>query len=131
MTNSYLCQTIYLKQHSMQLWNTLSKEELEAKWKESGYKFVTISFYQYAKIENPRLFRDHLFQMWSNIDVVGRTYVAKEGINAQIAVPLHQLDQFRNELNQIDFLKDIRLNIAVDESEAEFAFLKLKIKLTI
>jgi UPF0176 protein len=128
MTNSYLCQTIYLKQHSMQLWNTLSKEELEAKWKESGYKFVTISFYQYAKIENPRLFRDHLFQMWSNIDVVGRTYIAKEGINAQIAVPLHQLDQFRNELNQIDFLKDIRLNIAVDESEAEFAFLKLKIK---
>lgn len=112
----------------MQLWNTLSKEELEAKWKESGYKFVTISFYQYAKIENPRLFRDHLFQMWSNIDVVGRTYVAKEGINAQIAVPLHQLDQFREELNQIDFLKDIRLNIAVDESEAEFAFLKLKIK---
>jgi UPF0176 protein len=112
----------------MQLWNTLSKEELEAKWKESGYKFVTISFYQYAKIENPRLFRDHLFQMWSNNDVVGRTYVANEGINAQIAVPLHRLDQFREELNQIDFLKDIRLNIAVDESEAEFAFLKLKIK---
>lgn len=112
----------------MQLWNTLSKEELEVKWKESGYKFVTMSFYQYAKIPNPQLFRDHLFQMWSNIDVVGRTYVAKEGINAQIAIPLHHLDQFREELNQIDFLKDIRLNIAVDDSEAEFPFLKLKIK---
>ena len=112
----------------MQLWNTLSKEELEAKWRESGYKFVTISFYQYAHILNPRLFRDHLFQMWSNMDVVGRTYVAKEGINAQIAVPLLNLDTFRMELNSIDFLNEIRLNIAVDDSEAEFPFLKLKIK---
>lgn len=112
----------------MQLWNTLSKEELEAKWRESGYKFVTISFYQYAHILNPRLFRDHLFQMWSNMDVVGRTYVAKEGINSQIAVPLPNLDRFRTELNTIDFLNEIRLNIAVDDSEAEFPFLKLKIK---
>jgi UPF0176 protein len=112
----------------MQLWNTLSKEELEAKWHESGYKFVTISFYQYAQIPNPQLFRDHLFQMWSSIDVVGRTYVAKEGINAQIAVPIQALDQFRDKLNEIDFLEGIRLNIAVDDSEAEFPFLKLKIK---
>ncbi len=112
----------------MQLWNLLNKEELEAKWRASGYKFVTISFYQYARITNPRLFRDHLFQMWSKIDVVGRTYVAKEGINAQISVPLNHLDQFRDELFGIDFLKDVRLNIAVDESEAEFPFLKLKIK---
>ncbi len=112
----------------MQLWNTLSKEELAAKLRESGYQFVTISFYQYAKIANPRLFRDHLFQNWSKLDVVGRTYVATEGINAQIAVPVHHLDQFRSELYEIDFLKDIRLNIAVDEGEAEFPFLKLKIK---
>ena len=61
----------------MQLWNTLSKEELEVQLKESGYKFVTVSFYQYAHIENPRLFRDHLFLMWSKLGVVVRTYVAK------------------------------------------------------
>jgi len=112
----------------MQLWNTLSKEELEAKWRESGYKFVTISFYQYAKLENPQLFRDHLFQMWSYVDVVGRTYVAPEGINAQLAVPMHQLNRFRELLYEIDFLNGVRLNIAVDDSEAEFSFLKLKIK---
>ena len=124
----YFCLTFYLIQHSMQLWNTLNKEELEAKWRESGYKFVTISFYTYAHIANPRLFRDHLFQMWSNLDVVGRTYVANEGINAQIAVPVNNLDQFREELYQIDFLNGIRLNYAVDDAEAEFPFLKLKIK---
>ncbi|MCH2224336.1 MAG: rhodanese-related sulfurtransferase [Crocinitomicaceae bacterium] len=112
----------------MQLWNKLSKEELEVRLREAGYKFVTISFYQYAKIENPQLFRDHLFQMWSNLEVVGRTYVAHEGINAQIAVPTKNITQFRNELYEIDFLDQVRLNIAVDEADAEFPFLKLKIK---
>ncbi len=112
----------------MQLWNTLSKEELQEKLRASGLSYVTISFYHYAKIENPPLFRDHLFQMWSKLDVVGRTYVAPEGINAQIGVPVANLDLFRNELYEIDFLDGIRLNIAVDESEAEFPFLKLKIK---
>ncbi len=114
--------------HSMQLWNTFSKEELEQKLRESGHEFVTISFYQYAHIANPSVFRDVLFQQLNKIDVVGRIYVAKEGINAQISVPVQHLNQFRDELYEISFLKDIRLNIAVDESEAEFPFLKLKVK---
>ncbi len=112
----------------MQLWNTLNKEELVLRLKESGHEFVTISFYQYAKIENPALFRDHLFLQWSRLEVVGRTYVAREGINAQIAVPVRHFEQFRDELYEISFLEGVRLNIAVDQSEAEFPFLKLKIK---
>jgi UPF0176 protein len=112
----------------MQLWNTLSKEDLEVKLKESGYKFVTMSFYQYAHIDNPQEFRDQIFLNWSKLNVVGRTYVAKEGVNAQIAVPSEYVNQFRDELYEISFLNGIRLNIAVDESEAEFPFLKLKIK---
>ncbi len=112
----------------MQLWNTLSKEELEAQLKEKGTEFVTISFYKYAQIQDPQKFRDQLFIMWSNIGVVGRTYVASEGINAQISVPVNVLEQFRTELYTIDFLDQVRLNIAVDQNEAEFPFLKLKVK---
>ncbi len=112
----------------MQLWNTLNKEDLEVQLRESGHKFVTVSFYQYARIENPRLFRDHLFLMWSKLNVVGRTYVAKEGINSQMAIPIAHFQQFRDELYEIDFLNGIRLNIAVDEAEVDFSFLKLKIK---
>jgi len=112
----------------MQLWNTLSKEELVEKLKERGTRFVTASFYQYAQIPNPQVFRDHLFQMWSKLGIVGRTYVAKEGINAQIGVPADKFQQFKEELYLISFLDGIRLNLAVDESEAEFPFLKLKIK---
>lgn len=112
----------------MQLWNTLSKEELVKQLEEKGLKFMTVSFYQYAHIANPRLFRDHLFILWSKLEIVGRTYVAKEGINAQISVPVQHFEQFRTELYEIAFLEGIRLNIAVDESATEHPFLKLKIK---
>ena len=112
----------------MQLWNKLNKEELELQLRDIGHKYVTISFYQYAKIANPHLFRDHLFVMWSELDVVGRTYIASEGINAQIAVPTKILGEFREKLYSIEFLNGIRLNYAVDDAEAEFPFLKLKIK---
>jgi len=112
----------------MQLWNKFSKEELEQKLRERGLEFITISFYKYAQIENPQLFRDQLFQMWSELEVVGRTYVATEGINAQMAVPVKNLESFRTELYQIDFLDQVRLNLAIDEEEAEFPFIKLKVK---
>ena len=112
----------------MQLWNTLSKEELVKQLNESGLQFVTVSFYQYAQIENPSLFRDHLFLQWSKLNIVGRTYVAKEGINAQISVPVPFFEQFRDELYQISFLDGIRLNIAVEDGGVKHPFLKLKIK---
>ena len=112
----------------MQLWNTLSKEELVKQLNESGLNFITVSFYQYAQIENPSLFRDHLFLQWSKLNIVGRTYVAKEGINAQISVPVPHFEQFRDELYQISFLEGIRLNIAVEDGGIKHPFLKLKIK---
>ena len=112
----------------MQLWNTLSKEELVKQLNESGLQFVTVSFYQYAQIKNTTVFRDHLFLQWSKLNIVGRTYVANEGINAQISVPVPHFEQFRNELNQISFLDGIRLNIAVEDGGVKHPFLKLKIK---
>jgi UPF0176 protein len=90
--------------------------------------FITISFYQYAKIDNPSDFRDQLFLNWSKLNIVGRTYVAKEGINAQISVPVPHFEQFRDELYTIPFLDGIRLNIAVEDGGVKHPFLKLKIK---
>ena len=112
----------------MQLWNTLNKEELEAHLREVGHQFITISFYQYAKIENPHLFRDHLFLMWSKLEVVGRTYVAHEGINAQISVPAEKVDELKAQLDAISFLKDIRLNVAIEQNNKSFLKLKVKVR---
>jgi len=111
----------------MQLWNKYNKEELEAQLRAKGHEYVTVSFYTYAKLPNPQIVRDHLYQEWIKLDIVGRTYIAKEGINAQIAVPKAHFEQFKEALYSIDFLHGIRLNVAVEEGQ-EFPFLKLKIK---
>lgn len=112
----------------MQLWNKFNKEELENQLRVKGHTYVTVSFYCYANIQDPQLFRDQLYATWYGLDIVGRTYVAQEGINAQIAVPQINFDYFKAKLYGIDFLNGIRLNIAVEEEGAEFPFLKLKIK---
>ncbi|WP_245957656.1 oxygen-dependent tRNA uridine(34) hydroxylase TrhO [Chitinophaga flava] len=91
-------------------------------------KRVTISFYQYAKIQDPQAFRDQLYESLFKLDVFGRIYVANEGINAQISVPEHNFEAFRDALYAIDFLNGIRLNIAVDDDGKSFFVLKIKVR---
>ena len=70
----------------MQLYNKLSAKERAALIDSAGDERLTLSFYQYAQIGNPELFRDHLFLAWNDMEVLGRIYVAHEGINAQLSV---------------------------------------------
>ena len=110
----------------MQLYNTLSNIERAALIKQAGKERLTISFYQYYKISNPKLLRDQLFLFWNSIDVLGRIYVAKEGINAQLSIPADNFEVFKAQLDSIDFLENVRLNIAIEHDL--FSFLKLKVK---
>ena len=80
----------------MQLYNKLSAKERKELIKEAGEKRITISFYKYSRIANPQKFRDNLFIAWDALGVLGRTYVAKEGINAQISVPAPFFERFRD-----------------------------------
>lgn len=112
----------------MQLHNKINSEELKEKMANSDEKRVTISFYQYAKVGNPQLFRDHLYLKLDALGVCGRVYVAHEGINAQISVGEDNLEALRTTLNEIDFLQDIRLNIAVDDDGKSFYKLKIQVK---
>ena len=71
----------------MQLYNKLSASERAELIEKAGKERLTISFYEYAHIGNPQILRDHLFITWNELEVLGRIYVAKEGINAQLSVP--------------------------------------------
>ncbi len=112
----------------MQLYNKLSAKERAALIDEAGKDRLTISFYQYHQIENPQTFRDKLFLEWEQLDVLGRTYVANEGINAQISVPAENFLQLKEQLDAISFLKDIRLNVAVEQDNKSFLKLKVKVR---
>ncbi len=112
----------------MQLYNKLSAKERATLIEEAGTERITISFYQYHNIGNPQVLRDHLFLTWNALDVLGRIYVAKEGINAQLSVPAPNFHQFKEQLDSISFLKDIRLNIAREQDNMSFLKLKVKIR---
>ena len=79
----------------MQLYNTLSAMERAQLIEEAGKERLTLSFYQYIQLGNPQLFRDYLFLKWNALDVLGRIYVAHEGINAQLSVPAAQFKKFQ------------------------------------
>jgi len=111
----------------MQLYNTLSAKERAELIEKAGKDRLTLSFYQYAKITNPQEFRDQLFIVWDELDVLGRIYVATEGINGQLSLPADRFNEFKTHLDTI-FLKGIRLNIAVEQDNMSFLKLKVKVR---
>ena len=112
----------------MLLHNRVDKRVLKQKLEESPEPRITLSFYHYAHIGNPQVFRDHLYMAWHSLNVLGRAYVAKEGINAQISVPEDRFEAFRQQLNTITFLQGVRLNIAVENDSKSFFKLKIQVK---
>ena len=112
----------------MQLYNTLSAEERAELIDQAGKQRLTLSFYAYAKIENPQQFRNDLFLAWNQLDALGRTYVAKEGINAQMSVPAENFEAFRETLEAYDFMRGIRLNVAVEHDDHSFLKLTVKVR---
>ncbi|MBB4806541.1 UPF0176 protein [Chryseobacterium defluvii] len=112
----------------MQLYNTLSAEERAQLIDEAGKERLTLSFYAYAKIEDPQKFRDELFIAWNALDALGRIYVAKEGINAQMSVPADQFEAFRDTLEVYSFMRGIRLNVAVEQDNHSFLKLTIKVR---
>jgi UPF0176 protein len=112
----------------MQLYNTLSAEERKELIDLAGKQRLTLSFYAYAKIEDPKKFRDDLFVAWNALDALGRIYVAHEGINAQMSVPAENFEAFRETLEAYDFMRGIRLNVAVEQDDHSFLKLTIKVR---
>jgi UPF0176 protein len=108
----------------MQLSNKVDKRILKEKLKDVEDSFVTISFYRYKYIENPQALRDEFYRAWFAMGVMGRIYIAHEGINAQLCIPSKYLDVFNTYLELFPITKKIRRNIAVEQGKS---FFKLKI----
>jgi UPF0176 protein len=106
--------------------NKLSKEELLGLVEAEMFSRTSISFYRYVIIENPDAFRNTLYKAWSALGVLGRIYVSKEGINAQLNVPTHNLELFRESVDSFGALKDVPFKVGL--SEDGLSFWKLVIK---
>jgi UPF0176 protein len=112
----------------MQLYNKLSAKERAELIEQAGKDRLTISFYKYHNIGNPTILRNFLYVLWDEQEVLGRIYVAKEGINAQLSVPADNFNDFKEKLDEISFLENVRLNIAVEHDNKSFLKLKVKVR---
>jgi len=95
---------------------------------DAGKQRLTLSFYAYAQIQDPTQFRNELFLAWNPLEVLGRIYVANEGINAQLSLPADNFYAFKDTIEKYDFMKGIRLNIAVEHDDHSFLKLTVKVR---
>ncbi len=114
--------------HMKRLFNLVNNEELRERMLKSEEERLTLSFYRYHQIEDPKAFRNELYRRWNLLGVYGRIYVAREGINGQISVPKEQFELFKSDMYGITWLDGTRLNTAVDDDGKSFFKLKIKVR---
>lgn len=117
-----------MKQKRPRLFNRVSRETLIERIKNSDEARTTLSFYCYHQIQDPQNFRDEMYLLLEPIGVLGRIYVATEGVNAQVSVPTANFDLFKTALYSIPFLNGCRLNIAVEDDGKSFIKLDIKVR---
>lgn len=111
-----------------ELRNLTSQAELKKRLAAENEPRRTLSFYRYHPIENPHEFRDAFYLQLEKLGALGRIYIAEEGINAQLSVPEKNLQNFKEYLDSIHFLRGVRLNIAVDDDGKSFWVLHVRVR---
>jgi len=112
----------------MILYNKIDRRELKLRLMQENFERRTLSFYRFVAIDDPQKYRDELFLMLNEMKVFGRIYVAPEGINAQISVPLPEYERFRAYILQHPFTRDVLLNEAIEDNGKSFYKLKILVK---
>jgi UPF0176 protein len=112
----------------MPLHNRIDKRILKEKLSHLQEERITISFYKYHQIAEPQAFRDTLYKTFEQIHVMGRIYIAHEGINAQLSIQKNKFEIFRDTLYSISFLNGVRLNVAIDDNGKSFFKLKILVR---
>ncbi len=110
------------------LHNRVNRKVLKKQAQELQDQRLTLSFYKYHRLSDPTSFRNQLYRQWKKLGVLGRIYVADEGINAQLSVRRDQFEDFRQSLDDTGFLKGVRLNIAIEDDSSSFFVLHIKVK---
>lgn len=110
------------------LHNRISRTELKRRIEADPTPRTTISFYLYTPISDPGSVRNEWYERMSQLGVLGRIYMAGEGVNAQISVPSEKIEAFRSLLYSYQGFEGLRLNIAVDDRKQSFFVLDIKVR---
>ncbi len=111
-----------------ELRNHISKEEALKRVALEPFSRRVISFYRYVIIPDPVVLRNDLFAEWQALGCLGRVYVAKEGINAQMSVPEPNFAKFQELLYARPAFKDVPFKVGVEQKNDAFWKLTIKVK---
>ncbi len=112
----------------MALHNRISRKELKLLAQQDKTPRTTISFYQYTPVDDPKSCRDSWYRSLEPLKVFGRIYIAHEGVNAQISVPDHAMENFISFLYGEPGFNGTRLNKAIDDNQQSFYVLDIKVR---
>ena len=107
------------------LYNQKSKDLLVKKLESEDFNRTTCSFYKYVTIVDPITFRDKIYEEFDNLEILGRVYIAEEGMNAQISVPDKNWGLFLKLISSIKLLYDVDIKTAISDG---ISFYKLIVK---
>ena len=108
------------------LYNKKSKTELKKNLKDEKFNRQTVSFYKYLRLNNLDQLRDKIYKSWDSLNILGRVYISKEGINAQISIPENNLNFFKDQLESQFNFRNLIFKIAIEEG---ISFYKLVVKI--
>lgn len=103
-----------------------SRKELLKRLHEEPFKRITLSFYRYVIITEPENLRNELFRKWNDLNIFGRIYIAREGINAQMSIPETIFEKFKVQLYADKRFKDVPFKIAIEDNGKSFYKLTIK-----
>jgi len=112
----------------MPLHNRIDKRVLKEMIANDPTQRKTLSFYKYFKIDDTQAYRDQLYKDWEALGCLGRIYLATEGINAQMSVPLDNWNEWVEYLYDDNNLMNVPLKIAVEDDSKSFYKLKIKVR---
>jgi UPF0176 protein len=124
----WLFGTNLLHLPAMILHNKYDKETLRKKLLSEDFRRITLSFYRYVMIENIEEFRDEFYRKLIEVGVLGRIYLAHEGVNAQISVPEPNWEKFIELPDSYDEFRKVDLKIAVEDDGKSFYKLIVRIR---
>ena len=110
------------------IFNKLSKSQAIEKLNKESFNRKTASFYRYVILDTPLALRDKLYLQWKELGVLGRIYLAHEGINAQLSVPENNWKKFVSNINSYSQFKEMPFKIAVEDDGKSFFKLTIKMR---
>ena len=103
--------------------NHLDKQQALEVLAQENFNRVVVSFYRYVRITDPVNLRHELFSEWQNLGVLGRVYLAEEGINAQISIPEPSFETFKEKYKDFVLMTELErealANALIEELKEE------------